>query len=112
MVVGIDLGGTAMKGAVVADDGALGEVETRPTGREDGPEAVVERLAGLPAHPAARRGGGRGGAAPGLRRQAGRRPSWSGLPASRPTWRPGARAPWASPCRASSTRRPAWRAPP
>jgi glucokinase len=44
-VVAIDLGGTAMKGAVVREPGSLEHVETRPTGREDGPDAVLERLA-------------------------------------------------------------------
>jgi glucokinase len=38
-VAGIDVGGTAMKGGVLG-----GRVESRPTGREEGPDAVLERL--------------------------------------------------------------------
>jgi glucokinase len=44
-VAAIDLGGTAMKGAVSPELGALEHAESRPTGREDGPEAVLDRLA-------------------------------------------------------------------
>jgi len=44
VVAAIDLGGTAMKGAVVREDGALERSESRPTGREDGAGAVLERL--------------------------------------------------------------------
>jgi glucokinase len=43
-VAAVDLGGTAMKGAVSAAPGALGPVESRPTGRDEGPEAVLGRL--------------------------------------------------------------------
>src|SRR4051812_32397359 len=45
VVAAIDLGGTAMKGAVVREDGAVERSESRPTGREDGAGAVLERLA-------------------------------------------------------------------
>jgi glucokinase len=55
-VVAIDLGGTAMKGAVVREPGALDHVQTRPTGREDGPDAVLERLAAFAAELAAAAG--------------------------------------------------------
>ncbi|HEX3815054.1 MAG TPA: ROK family protein [Mycobacteriales bacterium] len=40
-VVALDVGGTAMKGALVDRQGALLHVEIRPTGRERGPDAVV-----------------------------------------------------------------------
>jgi glucokinase len=43
-VAAVDLGGTAMKGAVSRAPGELGPVESRPTGREAGPEAVLGRL--------------------------------------------------------------------
>jgi glucokinase len=52
-VAAIDLGGTDMKGAVVRAPGELEHAETRPTGREDGPEAVLGRLAGFAADLAA-----------------------------------------------------------
>lgn len=44
-VAAIDLGGTAMKGAVSSKAGALELAQSRPTGRDDGPEAVLDRLA-------------------------------------------------------------------
>jgi glucokinase len=43
-VVALDVGGTAMKGAVVDRYGAMLHVESRPTGRERGVEAVVESI--------------------------------------------------------------------
>lgn len=43
-VAAVDLGGTAMKGAVSPAPGSLGPVESRPTGRDEGPEAVLGRL--------------------------------------------------------------------
>jgi glucokinase len=46
-VVGIDLGGTAMKAGVVGADGAAERLESRPTGRDAGAEAVLERLGEL-----------------------------------------------------------------
>src|SRR6478736_5507723 len=55
-VVAIDLGGTAMKGAIVREPGALDHVQTRPTGRDDGPDAVLERLAAFAAELAAAAG--------------------------------------------------------
>jgi len=48
-VAAIDLGGTGMKGGVVREPGALLHAETRPTDREDGPEAVLGRLAAFAA---------------------------------------------------------------
>jgi glucokinase len=56
-VAAIDLGGTAMKGAVARGPGALEHVETRPTGREDGPEAALDRLGAFAADLAAAAGG-------------------------------------------------------
>ena len=44
-VAAIDLGGTAMKGAVSSEGGVLERAQSRPTGRADGPEAVLDRLA-------------------------------------------------------------------
>lgn len=44
LVAAVDVGGTAMKGAVATPDGALARVEERPTPREQGPEAVIEAL--------------------------------------------------------------------
>ena len=40
-VIALDVGGTGMKAALVAQDGALLHVERRPTGRERGTDAVV-----------------------------------------------------------------------
>jgi glucokinase len=45
LVAAIDLGGTAMKGALVREDCAVEHAESRPTGRQEGADAVVERLA-------------------------------------------------------------------
>ncbi len=53
-VVAIDLGGTGMKGGVATAPGELAHFETRPTAREDGPEAVLERLAAFASDLAAR----------------------------------------------------------
>jgi glucokinase len=44
LVAAIDLGGTAMKGALARDDGVLEDARTRPTGADSGAEAVLERL--------------------------------------------------------------------
>jgi glucokinase len=44
-VAAIDVGGTAMKGAIERTPGALEQAEARPTGRDDGAEAVLDRLA-------------------------------------------------------------------
>jgi len=43
-VVAIDLGGTAMKGGVATAAGVLEHTGSRPTEREAGPEAVLERV--------------------------------------------------------------------
>ena len=43
-VVALDVGGTAMKGALVDRYGALLHVESRPTGRERGVDAVTEAI--------------------------------------------------------------------
>jgi glucokinase len=43
-VIAVDVGGTAMKGAVVSAEGVARAVERRPTGAERGPEAVVAAL--------------------------------------------------------------------
>ncbi|GII54899.1 sugar kinase [Planotetraspora thailandica] len=40
-VVALDVGGTAMKGGLVTRDGRVTALEGRPTGRENGPDAVV-----------------------------------------------------------------------
>ncbi|MEW9533891.1 ROK family protein [Microbispora sp. NPDC049125] len=40
-VVGLDVGGTSMKGGLVTRHGEVTSLEGRPTGRENGPEAVV-----------------------------------------------------------------------
>jgi len=52
-VAAIDLGGTSMKGAVASEPGVLQHAEIRPTDRDEGPEAVIERLAGFAADLAA-----------------------------------------------------------
>lgn len=44
-VAAIDLGGTAMKGGLERTPGELEHGECRPTGRDAGPEAVLDRLA-------------------------------------------------------------------
>lgn len=46
-VVAIDVGGTNLKGAVVDRRGGAVSVESRASGAEDGPEAVVDALIGL-----------------------------------------------------------------
>ena len=46
-IVAIDLGGTSLKGAVVSE--ATAEVATRPTPASEGPEAVVDAVAGFAA---------------------------------------------------------------
>ncbi|MBT2467380.1 ROK family protein [Streptomyces sp. ISL-66] len=43
-VIALDVGGTGMKAALVADDGSLLHEARRATGRERGPEAVVETI--------------------------------------------------------------------
>ncbi|MFE0579335.1 ROK family protein [Streptomyces sp. NPDC058874] len=43
-VIALDVGGTGMKAALVADDGTLLHEARRPTGRERGPDAVVETI--------------------------------------------------------------------
>ncbi|MFI7403652.1 ROK family protein [Streptomyces sp. NPDC049541] len=43
-VIALDVGGTGMKAALVAQDGALLHQTRRATGRERGPEAVVEGI--------------------------------------------------------------------
>jgi glucokinase len=43
-VIALDVGGTGMKAALVGPDGDLLHQERRPTGRERGPEAVVEGI--------------------------------------------------------------------
>ncbi|MFC9975131.1 ROK family protein [Spirillospora sp. NPDC127200] len=56
--VALDVGGTSMKGGLVAADGALVAAEARPTGRERGPDAVVEEILAFAEHLAAGAGGG------------------------------------------------------
>ncbi|MFF1958178.1 ROK family protein [Streptomyces sp. NPDC058220] len=48
-VIALDVGGTGMKAALVGADGALLYEARRPTGRERGPEAVVETILGFAA---------------------------------------------------------------
>ncbi|MCM9080296.1 MULTISPECIES: ROK family protein [Streptomyces] len=43
-VIALDVGGTGMKAALVADDGTLLHEARRATGRERGPDAVVETI--------------------------------------------------------------------
>lgn len=43
-VVALDVGGTAMKGAVLAHDGSVGGFQRWPTPRGDGPDAVVRAV--------------------------------------------------------------------
>jgi glucokinase len=43
-VIALDVGGTSMKAAVVGPDRAVITAQRIPTGREDGPDAVVERI--------------------------------------------------------------------
>ncbi|MBT2505314.1 ROK family protein [Streptomyces sp. ISL-98] len=48
-VIALDVGGTGMKAALVGADGALLHEARRATGRERGPDAVVESIAGFAA---------------------------------------------------------------
>ncbi|MFF9109405.1 ROK family protein [Streptomyces sp. NPDC014805] len=48
-VIALDVGGTGMKAALVGTDGALLHQARRPTGREHGPDAVVENILGFAA---------------------------------------------------------------
>ncbi|MFE9450558.1 ROK family protein [Streptomyces sp. NPDC006739] len=48
-VIALDVGGTGMKAALVGDDGALLHRARRATGREHGPDAVVEGILGFAA---------------------------------------------------------------
>lgn len=43
-VVALDVGGTRMKAALAGPDGALERIQSLPTGREDGPETVVQHV--------------------------------------------------------------------
>ena len=49
-VIALDVGGTGMKAALVAQDGTLLHVERRPTGREHGTDAVVAAILDFAAH--------------------------------------------------------------
>lgn len=48
-VIALDVGGTGMKAALIAGDGSLLHEARRATGRERGPEAVVETILGFAA---------------------------------------------------------------
>ncbi|MEU1178139.1 ROK family protein [Streptomyces sp. NPDC005820] len=48
-VIALDVGGTGMKAALVGADGALLHQDRRPTGREHGPDAVVDAILGFAA---------------------------------------------------------------
>ena len=48
-VIALDVGGTAMKAALIGPDGALLHQARRSTGRERGPDAVVEAILGFAA---------------------------------------------------------------
>lgn len=48
-VIALDVGGTGMKAALVGADGTLLHEARRPTGRERGPEAVIETVLGFAA---------------------------------------------------------------
>ncbi|QES48900.1 sugar kinase [Streptomyces venezuelae] len=48
-VIALDVGGTGMKAALVAEDGSLLHEARRATGRDRGPEAVVESILGFAA---------------------------------------------------------------
>jgi len=48
--IALDVGGTGMKAALVAQDGSLLHVERRPTGREHGTDAVVAGILDFAAH--------------------------------------------------------------
>ncbi len=58
MVVGVDLGGTKIAAAVVGADGARGPVRSVPTPAADGPDAVLDAVAGLVAEVLAAAGAG------------------------------------------------------
>ena len=45
--IGIDLGGTSIKGAVVTEGGTILKEAFCPTQRESGPEHVAREIAGL-----------------------------------------------------------------
>ena len=45
--IGIDLGGTSIKGAVVTEGGTILKEASCPTQRESGPEHVAREIAGL-----------------------------------------------------------------
>lgn len=47
LVIGIDVGGTGLKGAVIDRQGKVIAKEQRPTERERGPEAVIESILGF-----------------------------------------------------------------
>lgn len=55
-VVAVDVGGTAMKGAVVDRHGTISRVESRPTGVPDGVDAVVANIGAFAADLAAAAG--------------------------------------------------------
>lgn len=46
-VVALDVGGTVIKGGLVAPDGTFLHTERRATGRDGGPDAVTERIVGF-----------------------------------------------------------------
>ncbi|MYR57589.1 ROK family protein, partial [Streptomyces sp. SID625] len=48
-VIALDVGGTGMKAALVDENGGLLHQARRPTGRERGPDAVVEGILGFAA---------------------------------------------------------------
>lgn len=48
-VIALDVGGTGMKAALIAADGTLLHQARRATGRENGPDAVVENILGFTA---------------------------------------------------------------
>ncbi|MEV7125308.1 ROK family protein [Streptomyces sp. NPDC093260] len=48
-VIALDVGGTGMKAALIAADGTLLHQARRATGRENGPDAVVENILGFAA---------------------------------------------------------------
>ncbi|MEU1511875.1 ROK family protein [Streptomyces sp. NPDC005811] len=48
-VIALDVGGTGMKAALVGADGTLLHQDRRPTGRERGPDAVVDAILGFAA---------------------------------------------------------------
>jgi glucokinase len=58
-VVGVDLGGTKIAAAPVDASGECGEVELRPTPAQEGPERVLDALAGIVAEVAGRGAGAR-----------------------------------------------------